>query len=78
MQQIRARYAKAVEKANQQQKAKQNYITLDTKETTPNGEVQTKHVEYIFDVKGNECQLLMIRKNDNNGEFYREYLLRER
>lgn len=77
MQQIRARYAKAVEKANQQQKAKQNYITLDTKETTPNGEVQTKHVEYIFDVKGNECQLLMIRKNDNNGEFYREYLFED-
>lgn len=76
MQQIRALYAKAVEKATQQQKAKQNYITLETKETTPNGEVATKNVEYIFDVKGNDCQLLMVRKTDKDSESsrYREYL----
>ena len=61
MQQIRALYAKTVEKATQQQKAKQNYIMLETKETTPNGEVATKNVEYIFDVKGNDCQLLMVQ-----------------
>lgn len=72
MQEIRALYAKAVEKAAQQQKVKQNYITLETKESSPNGDVDTRNVEYIFDVKGNDCHLLMVRKTDNVR--YREYL----
>lgn len=76
MQEIRALYAKAVEKAAGQQKSKKNYITLESKETTPNGEVTTKYVEYIFDVKGNDFQLLMVRKTDKDAENsrYREYL----